>query len=1561
MRKDTGAKLALSTSSIVDDRFTAGARAAGVEVLTTDEIDLSGAGDFIEPSIESDLAYLQYTSGSTSTPRGVMITHQNVLQNLASIDDGFEHTAESVAVSWLPHFHDMGLIYGLLGPLYVGMPCYFMPPGAFVQRPRFWLETITKYRATHSGGPNFAYDLCVRRIGDKDREELDLSSWEVAFNGAEPIHAETLARFSKAFAGCGFRSGAFDPAYGLAEASLKVSGGSKLAEPKLFRAEASALSQNRVEPAGKDSANVRTMVGCGVPGRDTEIVIANPDTLRPAAPAEVGEIWVSGPGVAKGYWNRPEETRPTFQAHLAGDESKAFLRTGDLGFLRDGELFVAGRLKDLIIIRGLNHHPGDLELTARRAHPDVSTSIAAAFSIDADGNERLVLVMEAGRHEPTDLEAVARAIRQAVAEKHETLVYAVVLVRKGTIPKTSSGKIQRRLCRSLYLDGQLNAIYENVVADAGMGEAAAGVDREKLLAVSGDERRELIAVYLRGILARAFKADPDGIGAGKPLTSYGIDSLMAMELQNRVETDLGVAVTAVELLEGATLNDLIAIVMDGMDAGWRGTAAIAVRKQAEAPLSFQQERLWLLDKITPGNAAYHVPFGFRVRGPLEVAVLERSLDMVCERQSSLRTSFVAGNGGPRSVVGRCDPVKVQIHDLSALPESDRKDEALAAAQREIRRPFDLEKGPLFRFSLFRLTETDHLALVVMHHIVSDLWSVRLFVDDLLAAYQMTKSGENGGLEPLPVEYGDFAVWQREQLHGEELERLVEYWRSKLEGAPRLELPTDHPRPAAPSFEGGTESIAFPADLAEAAQQFCLRENVTLFTLLLSAFEALAARCSGQTDLVVGTTSANRNRPELERLIGFFAAPLVVRTRLSEDLTFLEAIGRVRQTLLEAYAHQELPFAKVVEAAHPGRQSSYTPLFQVMFSVVKSLLPATETPDLDLEALELGTDSTDFDLFINIIDEPRALRALVVYSKDLYDAETVRRLMAAYLDVLRQGVRRPQTLLSDLEAPSELTRQAAAEAEVRKARLAITATFTSEPVEEILSFWMRETGVDYEVRFAPYNQVYQQLLDPASLTGRNSDGVNVILIRLEDWARGTHPAGLAKLEENVRNFIEALTAAGARSPVPFLVCLCPASPDFRDVSERKDLQERLEDDIASAFAATNTVHVVNSTEIQSAYQVAEYYDPHGERLGHVPYTPEFFAALGTMIARKIHVMRTAPYKVIALDCDQTLWSGVCGEDGPAGVIVDQPRRDLQKFMLEQRDAGMLLTIASKNNEEDVWAVFEAQPDMPLRKEHFVAWRINWESKSEGLREMADELQLGLDSFMLVDDSPTECAEVGAAAPDVLTLQLPKDMADLAAFLHHVWAFDHLGATEEDKQRSAMYGQRLERRKLQTKTGTIEEFLSALELKVDIGPMTAAELPRVSQLTQRTNQLNLTTIRRTEGEIRTYLQDGECLTVHVSDRFGDYGLVGVVLFKEEKDALAIDTLLLSCRALGRGVEHQMLARTGQLALERGKRAVKTPYVKTAKNRPALKFIESAVPKIWAGVRPRLHIHNPRGIRR
>jgi len=543
--ENSGAIVALTTGKILSLVEKITGEEAWLEKLnwvSTDDLNLRRADEWRLPNLTGDtLAMLQYTSGSTATPKGVMVNHSNLLLTLEDMDRGWKHTADSVLVTWLPMFHDMGLIYGILQPLHKGIPCVFMPSAAFLQRPVRWLQAISRFRATHSGGPNFAYELCVSRISAEQRATLDLSSWQMALNAAEPVRADTLRRFSEAFAPCGFDAAAFSPGYGLAECTLKATAVRTGDTPTVLRVRSEALEHDRVDIAEEDAEDSRTLVGCGQSEIGTRIVIANSASQASCAAGEVGEIWLSGPVVAQGYWNRPDATAETFNAFLADTSEGPFLRTGDTGFLHRGELFVTGRLKDLIIIRGVNHYPQDIEFTVQQSDPALATDCGAAFSVEADGEERLVVVQEVERTSRRNLDALGLvdAIRQAISRRHELQVYAVVLIRTGTLPKTSSGKTRRHACREKFLTGALEVVTEWREGASGPTLRQSAAIEPVLPGVSFRPTEEAIQQWLVQELSRRLKLAPEEIGLREPFARFGLDSIGAVGLSGELETWLG--------------------------------------------------------------------------------------------------------------------------------------------------------------------------------------------------------------------------------------------------------------------------------------------------------------------------------------------------------------------------------------------------------------------------------------------------------------------------------------------------------------------------------------------------------------------------------------------------------------------------------------------------------------------------------------------------------------------------------------------------------------------------------------------------------------------------------------------------------------------------------------------------------------------------------------------------------------------------------------------------------------------------------------------------------------
>jgi acyl-CoA synthetase (AMP-forming)/AMP-acid ligase II/acyl carrier protein len=528
-------------------------QAPAISALTweaTDLIPTRSSGQY-EPVVRSadDIAFLQYTSGSTSEPRGVMVTHGNLLHNLAAISQGFgiEPGSSPNAVFWLPAYHDMGLIGGILTPLFVGGTSTLIAPATFLRRPQRWLELLSVYEATISGAPNFGYELVTRKTTVAEREALDLSRWRVAFCGAEPIHAVMLAEFAEAFACAGFRSSSFYPCYGLAESTLMVTGGQSTDGPSILHVDYEALRNDQVVATADCNGTTSALVGCGRECGDLKVQIVDPQTRNARGPDEVGEIWVCGHSVARGYWNKDAANAEIFRARIVnnGAPQAEYLRTGDLGFRHGGELFITGRLKDMIIVRGRNHYPQDLERTALAAHEAVDQG--AAFSIEVAGHEELVLVHQWRREfRDVDQNQIIHAIRTAIVAEHEIDPHAIVLIRPASLPVTSSGKVQRSRCREMYLNGELTVSTEWVNQYAAGDEIDGAADLtsppdflSRVGQLSQQQLQTELESWLVGWLAIRANLTPSLLAPTTPFAQLGIDSLTAVEISQELDQMLG--------------------------------------------------------------------------------------------------------------------------------------------------------------------------------------------------------------------------------------------------------------------------------------------------------------------------------------------------------------------------------------------------------------------------------------------------------------------------------------------------------------------------------------------------------------------------------------------------------------------------------------------------------------------------------------------------------------------------------------------------------------------------------------------------------------------------------------------------------------------------------------------------------------------------------------------------------------------------------------------------------------------------------------------------------------
>ena len=1027
--EDARATVALTSTTILDGigKFRGDLLKSlpGIRWLALDRFADLGS-QWERPRVEADdTLFLQYTSGSTGAPKGVMVSHANALANIALIKSTYGVESHDTVVSWLPPFHDLGLIGGIMLPAVAGCCCVQFPPSAFLMRPYRWLKAIADFRSRITGAPNFAYELCINKVSATQKQTLDLSCWEIAVNGAERVRHDTLKRFVDAFSGCGFRAGVHVPSYGLAESTLLVSananarrGVDRLPPPLTVSKASLAVGRIAAASAAADSLEVVSLGPPRLPGHQVKVV--DPASSVEMAQSEIGEIWVQGPSVSCGYWNRPQENEAVFGGRLRG-EAAAYLRTGDLGFIHDDELYVTGRIKELMIFNGRNIYPPDVEETMQRLDPAFRVDGCAVFSLEEGRGAHLVIVQELeGARRPSSAGLVGR-VREEVAERHEIFdVAAIVLVRAGHIPRTSSGKIQRGRCKELYVKGELAAIWSWQAAadEQALQLLEAG---EPVLPRTEVERglehlwREILGVEKVSLHDNFF--------------AMGGQSLAVSQLSAGILATFQVALPLRSVFEAPDLEALartIEAARRNPELQEKLTPIPLADRNQRLPLSGAQQRLWFIAQLDPAAAAaYHIAGGLRLRGHLDRAALRAALDRIVERHESLRTTLVNDQGEAVQRIGSAQlGFALTEQDLSRLDPAEQAQAIARQSATEAAAPFDLSAGPLIRGQLLRLAPTEHILLITQHHIVSDGRSMQVLVHELSVLFGAFTRGEPDPLQALSVQYADYSLWQRQWLQGEVLQEQLSFWGAHLRGAPTLlELPTDRPRPRVQSYAGGRVKFALTAQLSAAVKALSQQQGTTLFMTAFAAWSILLSRLSGQNEVVIGTPVANRRRIELEPLIGFFVNTLALRIRLTADLSVTELLGQIKASLLEAYAHQDVPFEQVVEALRPPRSINHSPIFQVLLSMDGT--PAAEAlnlPGLTLEVLESPHVAAQFDLSLSLSEAHAQITGSLEYASDLFERSTIERLTQHLQSLLGGMVADPGQRVSHLPLLSAAERR-----------------------------------------------------------------------------------------------------------------------------------------------------------------------------------------------------------------------------------------------------------------------------------------------------------------------------------------------------------------------------------------------------------------------------------------------------------------------------------------------------------------------------------------------------------
>jgi FkbH-like protein len=960
-------------------------------------------------------------------------------------------------------------------------------------------------------------------------------------------------------------------------------------------------------------------------------------------------------------------------------------------------------------------------------------------------------------------------------------------------------------------------------------------------------------------------------------------------------------------------------------------------EQTQGGLSSVQTRIWLHEQMHPDSLFYQIPFAVRLRGRIHPEVMQSAWQQVCQRHPALRTvdSEVQSEVGPQQTIMADVPtLSIETWPSSTAAETQSLEVELRtvalkllSSQGSARR-----KHPVIA-RLFRREEGDWILLLILHHGCADGWSLGIMLDELMQLHAAAPQGHEKLLPAPPGNYLDFVAWQRAYLNSSAGQHDAAYWKQALLEAPqqvRLSPSVDTSQPnQCVRYKLVPEPSFYPRLTAWARSQ-----GVSVYAGMLSAWSVLLHFLGAQNDLVVGTVVAGRPHAQFEKMVGCFMNTLPMRIQVNEQASFVKLIKQVHQDLLSALEHQHCPIDHIVDAVQADRRYR-NPLFNIAVLLQNFPQPDPAQTGIQADLLDIYLDGLGLDLRLVGAEYNGEFRLLLDYHQQLFTPSGVEVLLANYVGLLEAVMNVPACSIHSLGAELRWSEHL-----TRWRKCVIAASFTADPLSEAFDFLRDNFELPYVLEFAPYAQIVQGLLDPHSMLNTQADH-GCLLLRLDDWWDSTDIASAdRKFHEQMQTFMDACITYTNRAYKPLTLLICPHRLD----AQLPALQafDQAESSLVAALSANKTIQIITRSHAHLKTGFAQQDDASIDPASPIPYAAKTYTALATLIIRDLSSRTRSPLKAVVLDADNTLWHGICAEDGIEGIKIDAPAAQLQNFFLQLRQQGVALCLCSKNIESDVREVFDKHPDMLMRWSDFSAHRVNWQPKSQNIRELAECLNIGIDSMAFVDDNPAEVSEVETAIPEVLCVNLPTDRAETLSFLHGIWEFDSHDTSGEGARRLATYALSQARTDLRSQLTNLDDYVAALQVKVVLRPAQISEMARTAELTQRTNQFNFSGKRKSIQDVEAWLQRAHhgVLIAEVSDRFGDYGITGALLYRCEGKTCLVDNFLLSCRVLGKKVEDTILEQLSTLMHAQGMHQLQFELIQTARNEPASRFASDAL---------------------
>nr|WP_297940040.1 non-ribosomal peptide synthetase [uncultured Lachnoclostridium sp.] len=1235
-----------------------------------------------------------------------------------------------------------------------------------------------------------------------------------------------------------------------------------------------------------DDLKIEREFPMGHPWRNYKLRIIN-ENHHDICPLGIGELYIGGIGVGLGYYEEEELTQKSFVMLTENGKEERYFKTGDLvSVLPSGELLFIGRKDAQIKIRGNRVEVEEIRKVLLR-NEEVRECVISAESFA--GQDTMLVAYVTGNIKDSSVSD----LRYYLENYLPNYMIPSIFVKIDEVPVTVNGKVDLN---------KLREIQKEISREQEIVEPENEMQRQLL-----DIINQVLGVTVPGIHASFFE--------------YGGDSLKAIQLIKQIQDCFGIKLRLADIFNCPTVHMLSEKICDmPLSVVQEEVIPIEPIEAEYAPLTPMQKQIYIIQSKNEESVNYNMPMVQVLKEKINIQQLQVAVNETIEANEVLRTVFVNDQGTIRQRI--LSDLKIHITEFSCRVNN------LQDLLNSLVLPFSLASGPLVRMSVIHLDSDKDAVFLDVHHIICDGTSLLYLFQELLARYNHQEWNS-----PL-IQYKDYAYWLEKKMQ-DELGR--QFWKNYLEGQNyKLDLPHDGIRKADTKGSGKQLEFFVDKDKVSAWKKRADEHNVTDHFILFSVFAAVLHKLSDTQQFFIGSLVSDRDLPQLERVLGLFINFLPIKVDFSGTTYLSEVIQNITVEMLNCLEHKDINFSEIVEQSSWKGDFWQNPIFDTMcifHNEIQNASMLNEEDESGEQTIENG--SHKLDLKIDIFSNGAQYKILTEYDSNLFSENTIALFKDLFIRIVNDIdciQERKLDEITETSVDQKLLIRSKREASMVKQEIAVSSSCTLDVVADYINIWSERFHIHTNVTYAPYNQVMQQLVNPDSIVN-TCEGVVFVCQRLEDWIRDTDADEIEKdrlLHTFAEQYIKALKEAVPAGNV-YIVFL-PVS-DYQLTDFLKDKIYHIYERVQAEIQSMNQYEIMDLRNIASEYEVPGLFDADTDKIAHIPYTQNSFVTIGMCFTRGIVGVTRRIFKVVAVDCDNTLWKGICAEDQK--VEVTKSHQYLQQFLLKLKEKGYLLVICSKNREDDVWKVFEENPNMRLAKDDFVAWRINWNRKSENLLSMADELNLGIDSFIFIDDSQAECLEVQNAQPSVLTLLLPEQEEEIQSFLHNCWAFDTPFQQNAAQSRSELYKAEKRRNVSRRMTDSQEEYLKMLDLELAFCTMREEEISRISELTYRTNQFNMSSLRKSKAEIGK-LERNNIFTVKVKDKFGDYGISGGVIVEDRADSIYLETFLLSCRVLGRNIEYAVVDCLKSLARERGKTAIEGKFVRSEKNEPMERFL-------------------------